>query len=183
MKRGCKHIPKDRVKDPVIDEIAKALEDCYAGDETGLMNIFVDAALETENKVLLNVAAQCLGREFTPEDSPLFTIMTHQDWEDKYQLNYMNIPIGMIERNYGHKDIQSAWENRTPKFGVTFTPFEQFTAKVLKPDCEVCAETVEEVYHCERCDRLICSKCQAEFNQFSQIDFNCCKSCAEQNPD
>ena len=44
--------------------------------------------------------------------------------------------------------------------------------------CERCEKDVDEVYACERCDRMICDGCQAQYNQFTQIDYNCCKSCA-----
>lgn len=45
--------------------------------------------------------------------------------------------------------------------------------------CKVCKEHSTELYTCERCDELFCSNCQTEYNQFSQIDYNCCKTCAE----
>lgn len=44
--------------------------------------------------------------------------------------------------------------------------------------CESCGKQVKEVFECERCLLLICEDCQADFNQFSQIDYNCCKDCA-----
>lgn len=136
MKRGCKHISKDMKNDPLIDLIAEEFFKKYpeASGDSELTADYVsqlinEQMIETEDKVLREVARQCLGREFTPEDADMFTITTHQDWEGKYQLNYLLIPIGMIERNYGQMDIDSAWENRQPKFGVTFTPFEEFKAK------------------------------------------------------
>lgn len=47
-----------------------------------------------------------------------------------------------------------------------------------KPICERCENDVKEVFECEICEQMICDDCQAEFNQFTQIDCNCCKSCA-----
>lgn len=44
--------------------------------------------------------------------------------------------------------------------------------------CERCEKNVTEVYPCERCEMMICDKCQAEYNQFAQIDYTCCKQCA-----
>lgn len=44
--------------------------------------------------------------------------------------------------------------------------------------CERCEKTVSEVYECEICNMMICDSCTATYNQFTQIDFNCCKSCA-----
>lgn len=49
--------------------------------------------------------------------------------------------------------------------------------------CERCEKTCNEVFECEICGQMICDKCQAVYNQFSQIDFNCCKTCAEYNYD
>ncbi len=46
--------------------------------------------------------------------------------------------------------------------------------------CYLCGNQSDyELYPCERCDEMFCSSCQAEYNQFSQIDYNCCKKCAE----
>src|SRR5690554_1228495 len=47
--------------------------------------------------------------------------------------------------------------------------------------CTKCDNISVEVYNCERCDELICNDCQATYNQFSQIDYNCCKDCANEN--
>lgn len=44
--------------------------------------------------------------------------------------------------------------------------------------CEICEKESDDLFACERCDQMICDKCQAVYNQFTQIDFNCCKSCA-----
>jgi hypothetical protein len=46
--------------------------------------------------------------------------------------------------------------------------------------CEKCEKEAQEVWVCERCNDLICEDCQANYDQFSQIDFNCCKTCAGQ---
>ena len=43
--------------------------------------------------------------------------------------------------------------------------------------CYICNKQAE--YTCERCDEYICNNCQAAYNMFTQIDFNCCKNCAE----
>lgn len=48
-------------------------------------------------------------------------------------------------------------------------------AKVV---CERCEKTVSEVWPCEKCEMMICDKCTASFNQFTQIDYTCCKNCA-----
>lgn len=45
--------------------------------------------------------------------------------------------------------------------------------------CEKCQKTVSEVFPCERCDTLVCNECTESYNQFTQIDYTCCKSCAE----
>ena len=49
--------------------------------------------------------------------------------------------------------------------------------------CESCGNETSEIYPCERCGALMGSCCQAAYTQFSQIDFNCCKSCAETKDD
>lgn len=52
------------------------------------------------------------------------------------------------------------------------------TVVVKKPICERCEKDVDEVFMCELCETMICDKCSSTYNQFTQIDFNCCKSCA-----
>lgn len=51
------------------------------------------------------------------------------------------------------------------------------------PVCERCEKEATEVYECERCEQMICDNCQAEYNAFTQIDYNCCKSCANSRND
>lgn len=46
--------------------------------------------------------------------------------------------------------------------------------------CEKCGKDVDEVFMCERCEMMICDKCSATYNQFTQIDYNCCKECGGQ---
>ncbi len=53
--------------------------------------------------------------------------------------------------------------------------------EIKKPICERCEKLVDEIFPCERCGLRICEKCQATYNQFTQIDYTCCKSCAERN--
>lgn len=45
--------------------------------------------------------------------------------------------------------------------------------------CEKCQKEVSETFMCEQCEAMICDACQATYNQFSQIDFNCCQQCAD----
>lgn len=45
--------------------------------------------------------------------------------------------------------------------------------------CEKCEKEVRDVYECERCGSMFCDNCGAVYDQFTQIDFNCCKSCAK----
>lgn len=46
--------------------------------------------------------------------------------------------------------------------------------------CEKCGSG-KEVHRCKRCEELFCEDCSAQFNQFTQIDYNCCESCSKQN--
>ena len=46
--------------------------------------------------------------------------------------------------------------------------------------CERCEKDCKEVFLCERCEMMICHNCSASYNQFTQIDYNCCKTCANQ---
>lgn len=46
--------------------------------------------------------------------------------------------------------------------------------------CEVCGSLESdhnELFLCERCECTMCSDCQAPYNTFSQIDYNCCSNC------
>lgn len=47
--------------------------------------------------------------------------------------------------------------------------------------CERCENDAVELFACEMCDQMICDNCQASYNPFTQIDYNCCKSCADQS--
>lgn len=47
--------------------------------------------------------------------------------------------------------------------------------------CESCFKPVDDLRECERCETMIGDCCQAEYNQFTQIDYNCCKSCGINN--
>lgn len=35
---------------------------------------------------------------------------------------------------------------------------------------------------CRICGEPVCEYCQAKYNQFTQIDYNCCESCANRDP-
>ncbi|EJL66291.1 ASCH domain-containing protein [Flavobacterium sp. CF136] len=50
-------------------------------------------------------------------------------------------------------------------------------------ECRCCTnnEADEELHVCERCEQEFCSYCQAPYNQFSQIDYNCCNYCADKD--
>jgi len=45
--------------------------------------------------------------------------------------------------------------------------------------CERCENDIIETYMCERCERSICENCQARYDKFTQIDYNCCQTCAD----
>jgi len=46
-------------------------------------------------------------------------------------------------------------------------------------ECQICSKKTDEIRICERCEIDFCEDCHAEYNQFSQIDYDCCKECAE----
>lgn len=50
-----------------------------------------------------------------------------------------------------------------------------------KLECYVCSNTNKELNECEKCNGLYCEKCSSVFDQFSQIDYNCCENCAKRN--
>lgn len=45
--------------------------------------------------------------------------------------------------------------------------------------CHVCGKTEGELYECEICGELYCESHSSTYNQFTQIDYNCCKPCSE----
>lgn len=45
--------------------------------------------------------------------------------------------------------------------------------------CHLCNSSEGEILICERCDSPYCDDCSSVYNQFTQIDYNCCKKCAE----
>jgi len=50
-----------------------------------------------------------------------------------------------------------------------------------KESCHICGNTNGEIHLCEICDETFCESCSATYNQFSQIDYNCCEDCASRN--
>ena len=49
-----------------------------------------------------------------------------------------------------------------------------------KQECHVCGKQDVELYVCKKCEELFCDECSALYNQFTQIDYNCCETCANQ---
>lgn len=45
--------------------------------------------------------------------------------------------------------------------------------------CEYCAKESIELNNCSKCDLKICYDCQAPYNQFTQIDYDCCLDCSD----
>lgn len=45
--------------------------------------------------------------------------------------------------------------------------------------CHICGQPSESDNICERCDEYYCEKHKAHYNQFTQIDYNCCSECAK----
>jgi len=43
--------------------------------------------------------------------------------------------------------------------------------------CHICGQRAE--YPCENCDEYFCDKHSAKFDQFTQIDYNCCSACQD----
>jgi hypothetical protein len=43
--------------------------------------------------------------------------------------------------------------------------------------CHICGQPAE--YECKICGEFHCEKCQAKYDQFTQIDFDCCSQCAD----
>lgn len=75
-------------------------------------------------------------------------------------------------------------KNETAKAKFANTVYWTFrswkpVAIIPKSVCDRCEKDADEVHACERCDRLICEECQAPYNQFTQIDFTCCKGCGD----
>jgi len=44
--------------------------------------------------------------------------------------------------------------------------------------CHICDNTEGELLECEKCGELYCENCGAQYNQFTQIDYNCCELCS-----
>lgn len=43
--------------------------------------------------------------------------------------------------------------------------------------CHICGQPAE--FECEKCGESYCDNCGVTYNQFSQIDYDCCKECQE----
>lgn len=44
--------------------------------------------------------------------------------------------------------------------------------------CHICGEPTSKDNLCKICGEYYCDECDSVYNQFTQIDFNCCQSCA-----
>lgn len=44
--------------------------------------------------------------------------------------------------------------------------------------CNCCNKIATELFECTKCNNDFCEGCQAEYNQFTQIDYDCCTDCA-----
>ena len=63
----------------------------------------------------------------------------------------------------------------------TFLEWVLQTKSVLIEECKchICKSNTSEEYVCEICDEYYYEECSSTYNQFSQIDYNCCKECQE----
>lgn len=43
--------------------------------------------------------------------------------------------------------------------------------------CYICGGAADRT--CDKCDEYICDDCQAKYNQFTQIDYDCCIKCGD----
>lgn len=82
-----------------------------------------------------------------------------------------------------HSDCQYFLEKLMP-LGYTFScgldgePYDLRKINNMQ-HCARCGEEANELYQCDRCGRLISGCCPTSYNQFTQIDYNCCKDCIE----
>ena len=69
-------------------------------------------------------------------------------------------------------------KSATPEFGEALTDsIMQHYEPACK--CEICGEDATETYTCRDCEKEYCHKCSADYNPFTQIDYNCCSSCGQ----
>jgi hypothetical protein len=74
--------------------------------------------------------------------------------------------------NYGYQKLEPGlWIN-------TLSPSDIGVWR-HKKRCYDCETTKGELAECERCGSIFCEKHSSVYNQFSQIDYNCCLSCSE----
>ena len=64
--------------------------------------------------------------------------------------------------------------------GISDVEFEDNT-DVEFEECHICGNTEYELFECQRCHELFCSDCKAVYNQFTMIDYDCCKACGERS--
>lgn len=67
----------------------------------------------------------------------------------------------------------------TTKFLYKDYLLSPFTVGIKKYKCHICKSNTSEEYVCEICDEYYCENCSSTYNQFSQIDYNCCRNCQE----
>lgn len=79
-------------------------------------------------------------------------------------INEMPTDGGILSKHWGN----------VKEFIINHSPYELIEEEV-KELCHCCGKDSE--YECERCNEPMCSNCHAPYNQFSQIDYNCCVDC------
>lgn len=55
--------------------------------------------------------------------------------------------------------------------------YKNIVAKAMRI-CSACGAENKDLVTCVRCEHRHCNDCQAPYNQHTQIDFDCCKTCA-----
>ena len=104
-------------------------------------------------------------------------------------------------KEYDYIEFSNGYGKSVPKFTIEFKGCDTGTGRsewgaidktnyfVIKLGniisveniCEKCDNTKCETHECGRCNEYYCEDCNAEFNQFSQINYNCCYSCSITN--
>lgn len=91
----------------------------------------------------------------------------------------INALEGIIVANYELTNTVTNYGFHKLNLGLDVKSSSDIGVWRIKKRCYDCATTKGELSECERCGAVFCEKHSSVYNQFSQIDYNCCLSCSE----
>lgn len=93
----------------------------------------------------------------------------------------INALEGIVVSNYENTNTVSHYGYQNLELGLGLNELSPSDIGVWrnKKRCYDCKTTKGELAECERCGAFYCEEHKAVYDQFTQIDYNCCLDCSE----